>query len=102
VLSPPKSLSSGAPAEKAAVGDQDRTTTLLRKTYEGRLEIAIGSGIPDNELQAQRARRRLQVCDDGWGSWKGRVHEYAEQRSIAHWRGLAGLRNVALIMSRTF
>jgi hypothetical protein len=34
---------------------------LLRKSCEGRFEIAIGSGIHDNELQAQRARRRLHI-----------------------------------------
>jgi hypothetical protein len=36
------------------------TNALLRKTCEGRFEIAIGSGIHNNELQAQRARCRLQ------------------------------------------
>ena len=48
-------------AEEGTVADQDRTNTLLRKSCEGRFEIAVGSGINDNELQAQRARRRLQV-----------------------------------------
>ena len=52
----------GAPVVKGTVTDQDRTTMLLRKSCEGRFEIAIGSGIHNNELQAQRARRRLQVC----------------------------------------
>jgi hypothetical protein len=32
---------------------------LLRKGCERRFEIAVGSGIHNNELQAQRARRRL-------------------------------------------
>jgi hypothetical protein len=45
---------------------------LLRKGCEGRFEVAIGSGIPNNELQAQRARRRPQVCNDGRGS-RGRL-----------------------------
>src|SRR5881394_519152 len=36
--------------------DQDPTNALLRKSCEGRFEIAGGSGIHDNELQAQRAR----------------------------------------------
>ena len=57
---------------------------LLRKSCEGRFEIAIGSGIHNNELQAQRARRRLQVCDDGLGSRKGRVRENAEHGSIGY------------------
>jgi len=35
-------------------------------------------------LQAQRARRRLQVCDDGWGTRKGRVGENTEQGSIGY------------------
>jgi hypothetical protein len=38
------------PIEKAAAADQDRTNALLRKTREGRFEIAVGSGINDNEL----------------------------------------------------
>ena len=45
--------------------DQDPTNALLRKTGEGRFEIAIGPGMPNNELQAQCSRRRLQVCDAG-------------------------------------
>jgi hypothetical protein len=51
------------PVEEGTVADQDRTNMLLRKSCEGRFEIAIGSGIHNNELQAQRAPRRLQVCD---------------------------------------
>jgi hypothetical protein len=35
-------------------------------------------------LQAQRARRRMQVRDNGWGTEKGRVHENAEQRNTGH------------------
>jgi hypothetical protein len=42
----------------------------LREDCEGRFEIAIGSGIHNDELQAQRVRRRLQVCDGGLGSRK--------------------------------
>jgi hypothetical protein len=45
----------------------------LRKSSEGHFEIAIGSGAHDNELQPQRARRRLQACDDRLGSRVGRV-----------------------------
>src|SRR5262249_6098211 len=45
-----------APGEKATVGvDQDRTNALLREGCEGRFEIAIGSGVHNNELQAERA-----------------------------------------------
>ena len=62
--------------------DQDPTNALLRKTCEGRFEIAIGAGIQNNELQTQGACRRLQVCDDGLGKWKGRVDENAKQGSI--------------------
>jgi hypothetical protein len=44
---------------------------MLRKSCESRFEIAIGSGIHNNELQAQRARRRLQVRDDiGTSRWQ--------------------------------
>src|SRR6516225_4736979 len=64
--------------------NQDRINALLRKTCEGRFEIAIGSCIRNNELQAQRARRRLQACDERWGTRKGRVHEYAEPGSIRY------------------
>src|SRR5271167_1814156 len=74
----------GAPVVEGTVGDQDRTNALLRKSCEGRFEIAIGSGIHNNELQAQRARRRLQVCDDGLGRRKGRVGENTEQGNIGY------------------
>jgi hypothetical protein len=69
-------------AEEATVGDQDRTNALLGKTCEGHFEIAIGSGINNNELQAQHARRRLQVCDLGLDIREGRVRENAKQCSI--------------------
>jgi hypothetical protein len=45
----------------------------IRRRGEGRFEIAAGSGIRNNELPAQRACRRLQVCDDGLGRRKRRV-----------------------------
>ena len=64
--------------------DQDRTNALLRESCERGFEIAIGPGIHNNEWQAQRVRRRLQVCDDGWGSRKRRVRENAEQSSIGY------------------
>jgi len=56
------------PVEEGAAADQDPTNAVLQKSCEGRFEIAIGSGIHHKELQAQRARRRLQVCDDGSAS----------------------------------
>ena len=64
-----------ARGKEGTVADEDRTYALLRKTCEGRFEIAIGSGVHNNELKAQRARRRLQVHNDGWGSRKGWVRE---------------------------
>jgi hypothetical protein len=76
--------------------DQDRTNMLLRKSCEGRFEIAIGSGVHNNELQAQLTRRRPKVCDHGLG--RRRVRENAEHGSIGHqlaeqlqsfWRQLA-------------
>jgi hypothetical protein len=54
-----------APDVGGTVADEDCTNALLRKSCERRFEIAVGSGIHNNELQAQRARRRLQVWDDG-------------------------------------
>ena len=48
-----------APGVESTNADQDSTNALLRQTCKGRVEIAIGSGILNNELQAQRARRRL-------------------------------------------
>jgi hypothetical protein len=53
-----------APGVEGAVADEDCTNALLRTSCEGRSEIAIGPGIYNNELPAQRVRRRLQVCDD--------------------------------------
>jgi hypothetical protein len=64
--------------------DQDRTDMLLGKSCEGRFEIAIGSGINNNELQAQRARRPLQVCDHGLDTRKGRVGKNSEPGSIGY------------------
>jgi hypothetical protein len=58
--------------------DQDRTNALLRKSCEGRFEIA--TGIHLNKLQAQRACRSLQACDSGFG--KPGVHEDAEHGSV--------------------
>ena len=48
-----------AAVEKSTVADQDCASALLRKSRESCFEIAIGFGIHNNELQAQRARRRL-------------------------------------------
>jgi len=45
--------------EEGTGANQDRANALLRKSCEGQFEIAIGGGIHDNELRAQRARRRL-------------------------------------------
>jgi hypothetical protein len=58
-----------APGVEGTVADQDRTNALLRKCYEGGFKIAIGCGIHNNESPTQRARRRLQVCDDRLGIW---------------------------------
>ena len=46
------------PGVEATGADQDRTNMLLRKSCEGRFEIAVGSGVHNDKLQAQRARRR--------------------------------------------
>ena len=71
-----------APIVEGAAADQDRTNMLLQKTCEAQFEIAIGAGIQNDKLQAQRACRHLQVCDGGWGRRKGRVRENAEHGSI--------------------
>ena len=63
---------------------QDRTNMLLGESCEGRFEIAIGRGIRNNELQPQRARPRLQVCDVGLDFRLRRVRENAEPGSIGH------------------
>ena len=68
-------------AEEGTVADQDRTNALLRQSCEGCFEIAIGSGIHNNELQAQRARRRLQVWDE-LGKRRGRFREDAEPGQV--------------------
>ena len=62
--------------------DQDRTNALLRKTGEGRFEIAIGSCVRNNVLHAQSACRRLQVCDLGLDIREGRVREKAKPSNI--------------------
>ena len=70
--------------EQGTITDQDRANALLRNSCEGCFEIAIGSGIHNNELEAQRARRRLQVWDGGLVSHHGRVCENAEHRSVGY------------------
>ena len=72
------------PAEEVTGADQDRTNAVLRESCEGRFEIAIGSGIHNNELQAQRACRRLQVCDLGLDIREGRVRKNPEPGSIGY------------------
>ena len=66
---------------EGTLADQDRTNALLRKTGEGRFEIAICSCVLNNDLQAQRASRRL-VCDDGLDIRYGRVREKAKPSNI--------------------
>ena len=44
---------------EGTLADQDRTNALLRKSCEGRFEIAISSGIYNKRLQAESASRRL-------------------------------------------
>ena len=69
---------------KDSSADQDGTDALLQKSCEGRFEVAIGAGIHNNELHAQRAGRFLYVCDGGLDTRKGRVRENAEHGNIAH------------------
>ena len=66
------------PVEENAVADQDRTDALLRKTCEGRFEIAIDKLQAQRACRPQRARRRLEVY-----SRNGRVRKNAEQGRIA-------------------
>src|SRR6516165_4600389 len=87
-----------AQIEEGAGADQDRSNVLLRKSCEGRFEVAISPGIYENELQAQRGSSHLEVCDHRWGRRSGRVDENAEPGSIGYqlaeqlqsfWRQLA-------------
>ncbi|HWN50887.1 MAG TPA: hypothetical protein VNO18_13885, partial [Xanthobacteraceae bacterium] len=50
-----------APGVEVAVADDDGTGALLGKSCECRFKIAVGPGIHNSKLQAQRARRRLKV-----------------------------------------
>ena len=56
-----KAATTTVPIVFSSAADQDRTSALLRKSCEGRFEIAVGSSIHNIELQVQRARRHLQV-----------------------------------------
>jgi hypothetical protein len=47
------------PGYEGGSTDQDRTNLLSGKSCEGHFEIAVGSGICNNELPVQHARRRL-------------------------------------------
>ena len=55
---------------------------LSRKSCEGRFEIAIGSGIHNNELEAPHARRCLQVGVGRGRQSRGR--ENAKHGSIGY------------------
>ena len=77
-----RELLQDAVTKEVAGNDQDRTNALLRKSCEGRFEIVIGSGIHNNKLQAQRARRRMQVCNGGWSIRNRRVPENAVPASV--------------------
>jgi hypothetical protein len=48
-----------APGVEVTGAEYDGTNALLRKSCEGWFEIVTGSGIHNNELQAQCERRRL-------------------------------------------
>jgi hypothetical protein len=72
----------GVPVVEGTVSEQDRIQALLRKSRERRFEVAVGSGINNKELQAQRARCRLQVGEDGLNTRIDRVREDAEPGSI--------------------
>ena len=72
------------PAVEGTGDEQDRSNTLLQKNGEGRFEVAIGSGIHNKELQAQRAGSCLQVYDVGLDTRIGRVGKNAEHDSIGH------------------
>jgi hypothetical protein len=71
-------------ADRDAGADNERTDALLCKSCKGRFEIAICSGINNGELQAERARRRLQVCDAGLDIRRGRVRENAERAALGN------------------
>ena len=73
-----------APDVEVTGVDQDRTNMLLRKSCEGRFEIAIGSGIHNNELKAQHRCGRLHDCDLGLDSRRGQVRENAEPASVGY------------------
>ena len=72
----------GATDVESTVADQDSTHALLRQSCKGCFEFAIVSSIHNNKLQTQRARRRLQVWDDGLDKSRGRVRENAEPGGI--------------------
>jgi hypothetical protein len=69
-----------APGEEGTGTDQNRTDALLRKSCECRFEIAIGAGVQNKQLQAQRASPHLRVAMSVWTS--GCAGENAEPGSI--------------------
>jgi len=73
-----------ATVEEGTVAEQDRTNALLRKSCEGRFEIAIGSGIPTRSCRPSMRAAGCRFCDDGWCIRIGRVRDDAEHGSIGH------------------
>src|SRR5262249_61926177 len=71
----------GTPAVKKDVdADEDRVGPLVRKSGEGRIDLAAGAGVEDLDLQSHCAGGRLHVSQRGLRSRsKGRSEEHTSE-----------------------
>jgi hypothetical protein len=73
----------GTPGVEGTVADQDRTNMLLRKSCEGRFEIAIGAGTAAlSRIRSFFVIARMSAC-----TYKGRrvnVREVGNQLGVAY------------------
>jgi hypothetical protein len=68
-----------APAVKERVGlDEKRASPLLNNQREGRLEIAVGRRICNDESNVDTCGCRLHLFELSSRNWVGRVDEYAD------------------------
>ena len=61
--------------EERIAANEQRANARLNKSSEGRVDVAIGTGILDEHLQPQGACRNQNVCRLGRGVWFGRINE---------------------------
>src|SRR5262249_17180791 len=55
--------------------DKERAAALSRHGRECCVDLPVGTGTQDNQLQSKHTRRRLHISQLCLGTWKIRIHE---------------------------